>query len=247
MRHIELSCDLGEAGDPTEQQVEDALWPLITSANVACGGHAGDLASMRHAWAMSRQHGVRIGAHPSYPDRQGFGRRSMKLRPAELQRSLVEQIAMLMSVTEGAIHHVKPHGALYNDAHHDEDLARIIAAAITQADPHLAVVTTAGSALFRAAQAANLPTIAEAFADRRYRPDGSLVPRTRPDALLLDPDLAAEQAVRLAGHGTVLADDGSEIAVPFATICVHGDMDGAVERLQRIRRRLSEGGFSFGL
>lgn len=245
-RRIDLSCDLGEAADPAQQRVEDALWPLITSANVACGGHAGDPTTMRHAWAMSRQYGVRIGAHPSYPDRQEFGRRSIKLAPEELQRSLVEQIRALMTVTEGAIHHVKPHGALYNDAHHDEDLARTIAAAIAQAGPRLAVVTTAASALYRAAVAERLPTIAEAFADRRYQRDGSLVPRSRDDALLLDPDAAAEQAVRLTRFGTVLADDGSEVSVPFATICVHGDLKGAVQRLRRIRKRLSEEGFSFG-
>jgi UPF0271 protein len=243
MRGVDLSCDLGEAADPRQQEIEDALWPLITSANVACGGHAGDASTMQHAVRMASRHGVNLGAHPSYPDRESFGRRSMKLPPDELQHSLVKQIRDLQSLAADGVRHVKPHGALYNDAHHDEELARTVVTAIVEADARLAVVSAASSALFRAAAAAGLPTIAEAFADRRYRRDGSLVPRSRPDALLLDVDAAAEQAVSLARSGTVIADDGSEILVPFATICVHGDMDGAVARLQKIRERLRRAGF----
>src|SRR5688500_369277 len=184
---IDLSCDLGEAAEEKQQAIEDALWPLITSANVACGAHAGNATTIRHAIEQARDHGVRLGAHPSYPDRANFGRVTMNIPPRDLRRSLLEQMMTLREMA-GTITHVKPHGALYNDAHHDADLARIVIDAIGEVDSGLAVVASADSWLFRAAGEARLPVIAEAFGDRRYRADGSLVPRSRPDALLLDVD-----------------------------------------------------------
>jgi 5-oxoprolinase (ATP-hydrolysing) subunit A len=211
---------------------------------VACGAHAGNAATMRHAVEQARDHGVRLGAHPSYPDRANFGRVSMRLAPRDLRRSLLEQMKTLRSLA-GAISHVKPHGALYNDAHHDADLARIVIEAIGEVDAGLAIVASADSWLFRAATEARLPAIAEAFGDRRYRSDGSLVPRSRPDALLLDVDAAADQSLSLAANGIVNSDDGRTIRIVSRTICIHGDMERSVERLQRIRQRLSAAGFSF--
>jgi UPF0271 protein len=241
---IDLSCDLGEAAGEEQQAIEDSLWPLITSANVACGAHAGNEATMRHAIERARDHGVRLGAHPSYPDRANFGRLTMKIPPRDLRRSLLEQMTTLREMA-GTMTHVKPHGALYNDAHHDADLARIVIDAIGEVDPGLAIVASADSWLFRAATEANLGTVAEAFGDRRYCADGSLVPRSRPDALLLDVDEAADQALSLSANGTVNSDDGRTIRIVSRTICIHGDMERSVERLQRIRERLSAAGFWF--
>lgn len=229
---IDLSCDLGEASDAAQQRVEDALWPLITSANVACGAHAGDERTMRHAAALARRHGVRIGAHPSYPDRENFGRRSIAIEPGVLHQSLQEQIEQLSAIV-GTLTHIKPHGALYNDAHHDQSLARTIADVVAGFGK-LAIVCPPESALFRAAGEKGLPRIAEGFADRCYRADGSLVPRSLPDALLLDVNEAAEQALSLAKQGR------------FSTLCIHSDMENSVERLRAIRSRLEAEGFSFG-
>ena len=241
---IDLSCDLGEAADDAQQVVEDALWPLITSANVACGAHAGDERTMRHAAALARRQNVRLGAHPSYPDRENFGRRTLKIDPAVLRESITTQIRALAAIA-GTLTHVKPHGALYNDAHHDSVLARTISDAVTDCG-RPAMVCSADSALFQAAGEKGLVRIAEAFADRRYQPDGSLVPRSQPDALLLDVNEAAAQALSLARDGTVTASNGEKVRIRFSTLCIHSDMENSVERLQAIRARLSSAGFSFG-
>jgi 5-oxoprolinase (ATP-hydrolysing) subunit A len=226
---IDLSADLGE-GAPDEPEI----WPLITSANVACGGHYGDTASMTHAVERATELGVRIGAHPSYPDRANFGRKSMVLAPAFLRASLVEQINLLRDIA-GTLHHVKPHGALYNDAHKDRALADIVIDAIRAIDEALPIVCSDRSQMAVAARAAGTPVIREAFADRRYNADGSLVARSEPSSLL-GVDEAAAQAAMLANEGTVIARDGSRIAIPFDTICVHADMEHAVDRLRAIRR-----------
>jgi 5-oxoprolinase (ATP-hydrolysing) subunit A len=224
---IVLSADLGE-GAPRE----DELWPLLDAANVACGGHAGDDDSMRAAAALAARHGVRFGAHPSYPDREQFGRRTIDIAPDALRASLVAQLRAL--ARHGRVEHVKPHGALYNDAHRDPALAGVIVAAMREFDPSIALVAPAHSAMARAARAAGLPVIREAFADRRYEPDGSLTPRATAGSMLSVAE-AAEQAARLAREGVVLARDGSRVALAFDTICVHADMDGAVERAKAIR------------
>ena len=229
---IDLSADLGE-GSPGEEHI----WPLITSANVACGGHIGDEASMRDAARRARDLHVRLGAHPSFPDRENFGRKAMSIAGDALRESLRQQIGALRDVAaaEGvALHHVKPHGALYNLAHHDRTLADVVVSALDG----LAIVCSDASQMAAAARDAGLRVIREAFADRRYNADGSLVSRSEAGSLL-SVDEAAQQAALLAREGVVIAREGSRIAVPFDTICVHADMEHAVERLRAIRALLS--------
>lgn len=228
---IDLSADLGE-GAPDEPEI----WPLITSANVACGGHYGDIDSMTLAVERARELGVHIGAHPSYPDRENFGRKSMSMPPDALRATLIEQITSLRDIA-GPLHHVKPHGALYNDAHKDRALAESVIESIRAVDPTLPIVCSDTSQMAAAARATGIPVIREAFADRRYNADGSLVARSEPGSLL-SVDEAAVQAAMLAKEGAVIARDGSRIAIPFDTICVHADMEHAIERLRAIRKML---------
>ena len=227
----DLSADLGE-GSPGE----DEIWPLIDSANVACGGHTGDEASMREAVRLAGEHGVKLGAHPSYPDREHFGRRSIEIAPDALRDSLASQLDSLRAL--GALRHVKPHGALYNDAHKNRALADVIVEAMKRVDPSLALVAPDHSQMAAAARAAGLRVIREAFADRRYEPDGSLVSRKEAGATLTVAE-AADQAVLLARDGVVIARDGSRVALDFDTLCVHADMEGALDRLRAIRARLA--------
>jgi UPF0271 protein len=219
---LELSADLGE-GSPGEGEI----WPLIQRANVACGGHIGDAESMRDAATHARNHNVILGAHPSYPDRENFGRKSMALEPAALRASLIAQIAALEAIAP--VHHVKPHGALYNDAHRDLVLARVIVEAIEGR----ALVAPSHSQMANAAREAGTPFIAEAFADRRYEPDGSLTPRSIPGSTLTIEEAAAQAALHAREH-VVIARDGTRIPVDFDTLCIHADMPGAVERLRAI-------------
>lgn len=224
MTPVELSADLGE-GSPGEEEI----WPLIQRANVACGGHIGDAASMRAAAALALRYGVILGAHPSYPDREHFGRKSLAIPADALRASLVDQLTALRAF--GAVHHVKPHGALYNDAHRSRELAEVIVSAL---DAPTALVAPDASQMAAAARAAGIPVIREAFADRRYERDGSLTPRAIPGSTLTV-EQAAEQASMLAREGTVIARDGTRIAVPFDTLCIHADMPHAAERLRAIR------------
>jgi UPF0271 protein len=230
---IDLSADMGE-GSPGE----DEIWPLITSANVACGGHTGDADSMMFAARRARDLGVRLGAHPSYPDRENFGRQSMSMTPAALRASLAAQISALRAIAP--IVFVKPHGALYNDAHRDVVRAGVIVEAMADVDPELAIVCPDASAMATAARTSGMRVIREAFADRRYNPDGSLVSRGQPGALLTVEE-AADQAALLASERAVIARDGTRIGVAFDTVCIHADMERAVERLRAIRQRI--GGF----
>jgi len=224
---IDLSADLGE-GAPGEEEI----WPLINSANVACGGHVGDDASMRDAAARAREHGVKLGAHPSYSHPENFGRMSITIAPADLRASLVAQLDALR--TFAPLHHVKPHGALYNDAHRDRALAEVIIDAIAD----LAIVCGDSSQMAAVARARGLRVIREAFADRRYEPDGSLMSRKLAGSLLTVEE-AAQQARILVRDGAVIARDGSRIALPFDTICIHADMEHAAERLRAIRNAIA--------
>lgn len=242
---VQLSCDLGESRNADERRVEAELWALVDAANVACGGHVGDASSMREAVLRARDGGVILGAHPSYPDREGFGRRSIDIPFPQLRASLRSQIDGLRTIAEREgvpLARVKPHGALYNDAHHDDELARCIVDAVRDVSAAIAVVAAPGSRLLACAEREGLQTVREAFADRRYRCDGSLVPRSEPGSLLLQVEEAAQQAYRLAMERVVVADDGTRVSVDFETLCVHGDMEDSVARLRAIRARLDAAG-----
>jgi 5-oxoprolinase (ATP-hydrolysing) subunit A len=224
---IDLNCDMGELEDA---QHEAALMESITSANIACGGHAGDEATMERTTQLALERGIRIGAHPGYPDRANFGRIEMPMSAVEIEATVREQIERLDAVVRrlgGEIVHVKPHGALYNVAVRDETVARAIAAGIAQWNPETTVFGLAGSRMLDWWREMGLAVIAEGFADRRYEPDGTLRSRKFPDALITDPQAAAAQAVRLAREGVA------------QTICVHGDTPGAVEILKACRKALT--------
>ena len=239
--NIELSCDLGEAYDAHGREVELAIWPMIDAANVACGGHAGDAESMRAAAAAAADLGVILGAHPSYPDRAGFGRKTMDLPPSALMASLIAQIAALAEIGrrhDVALQRVKAHGALYNDAHRRIELARVIVASMKHVDSTLSIVAAETSAMAVAAREAGLDVIREAFADRRYRDDGALVSRSEPDALL-SVEEAAAQAALLATQGVVITQTGQRLPVEFDTICIHADMAQSFERLKAIRQAVA--------
>jgi 5-oxoprolinase (ATP-hydrolysing) subunit A len=238
VRLIDLNADLGE-GEP---EVEKVLIPLITSANVACGLHAGDPETMKTTVALAVRHGVAVGAHPGFDDRAGFGRREMVIRPETLRDLLIYQLGALHAIArvEGAaLAHVKPHGALYNQASVDASLADAIVAAIRLFNPTLALMGRAGSAMERAASAAGQPFIAEAFADRRYQADGSLLHRSEPGAVLTDPDDVARQVRGLITDGEVVASDGSRVRLAFESLCLHGDTPGSPKLAARVRGEMA--------
>lgn len=242
MKRIDLSVDLGEAMTDEGRAVEDEIWPLITSVNVACGGHVGDRDSMLRSAAKAAEYGIQLGGHPSYPDPEHFGRRSMAIEPARLRESLAEQLETLRRIAraQGAeLRHVKAHGALYNDAHRDAALATLIADAVVDVDRDLEIVASSTSQLAVVCSHRALTFIAEAFADRRYTPRGELAPRDSEGALLLDVDLAAAQALGLAQAGEVTTSAGTSLRVEFRTLCLHGDMANAPARVRRVRDLLA--------
>ena len=237
---VDLNADVGEGcgQDP-------ALLRVVSSASIACGFHAGDPRTMRATVAMARDHGVAVGAHPSFPDRGGFGRREMTLSPRELEECVTYQLGALAAIAlaQGVrLQHVKPHGALYNMAARDHALADVVARAVAAFDPALVLFGLAGSALIAAGARAGVATASEAFADRAYRPDGSLVPRTEPGAVLHDADVVVPRAVAMARDGAVAAGDGTRVALQVDTICVHGDTPAAAALAARMRAALDEAG-----
>ncbi len=237
---IELSCDLGEASDEKGLAIERELWTLIDAANVACGGHAGDAASMREAARIAADRGIILGAHPSYPDRENFGRRTMKMDSRELRRALIHQLSAFAAISakEGvSLQRVKAHGALYNDAHADRALAEVLVGAVKEIDESMSIVAGNTSQMALAAREIGINVIREAFADRRYMLDGSLVSRKDSDALL-SVEEAAEQAQRLATKREVIVRGGRALALELDTLCIHADTPGAVERARAIRARL---------
>ena len=243
MLQLDLNADVGE-GDP---EADEALLAQVTSANVACGLHAGDAHTMRATVSLAARRGVAVGAHPGYDDREGFGRRPMFLSAGEINDLLLYQLGALAAIAraEGTvIHHVKPHGALYNQAAADAALAVGIIAAVRVFDPTLRLVGPAGSAMARAAQSIGHPFTPEAFADRRYRPDGSLVSRSEPGSVVTDPEEVASQVRSLVTHGEVVASDGSHVPIAFETLCLHGDTPGSALLAARIREELSALGVS---
>jgi 5-oxoprolinase (ATP-hydrolysing) subunit A len=236
---VDLNADVGEGMDDAE------LMPYVTSANVACGMHAGDPVTMDQTVELALSRGVRVGAHPGYPDRENFGRVAIEMAADEIENLVVYQVSALEGFVRSRgsrLTHVKPHGALYHSGAEFPDVARAIAEGVRRVGTELVLVGASGSMLVGAGREAGLPVAEEAFADRRYRSDGTLVPRGRPGALITDPDEAAEQAVQLARDGVVVADDSSRISVRADTICLHGDTPGAAEIARRIHERFLSAG-----
>ncbi len=244
-RSIDLNADVGESYGVWTMGDDAALLPLVTSANVACGAHAGDPLVMARTVALARRLDVAVGAHPGYPDRDGFGRRDLPMTAEELRASILAQLGALgaIAAASGAtLHHVKPHGALYNRAARDPELADVVASAVRSVSPRLVLVGLAGSALLAAGIAEGLPVAAEAFADRVYEADGTLRPRRHPDSVHHDPSAAADQARSIVLDGRVRAHDGSWVAVHADTLCVHGDSPGAPAIAAAVRATLEEAG-----
>ena len=243
--NIDMNCDMGESFGPWTMGADDQVMRHITSANVACGAHAGDPVVMRRTVQLANAAGVAVGAHPGFADLQGFGRREMSIPADELEALLIAQIGALQAIAhaEGTpLQHVKAHGALYNMAARDRALADAIARAIKAVAPSLIMFALPSSPMVEAARAAGLRVAAEGFADRAYQPDGSLTPRSRAGAVIHDPDVVVQRAVRMATDGMAVTPDGKEIALRVDTICVHGDTPGAPELTRRIRQALETAG-----
>ena len=239
MTKIDLNADLGEGLD------DAALLPFLSSCNVACGLHAGGPAIMDTTVLLALGRGVHVGAHPGYADRENFGRSEVQLTPDALRSLVLYQLGALDALVRArgaALTHVKAHGALYNRAGRDRVLARAFAQAVREFRADITLVGLAGSVQIEEARAAGLPSAGEAFADRRYLPDGSLVPRAQPGAVLHDPAEAAEQALRIVRDGSVIASDGSRLAVDAQTLCLHGDAPGADRIAGAIRGALERAG-----
>ncbi len=237
---IDLNADVGEG-----ETILPELLGIVSSCNIACGGHTGDAESMRRTLDAAIAHNVVAGAHPSYPDREGFGRRSRFLSAEALAPELEVQIHALRDVAElsGAhLVHVKPHGALYNDAAIDRPLADAVTTAVRAVDPALVVVGPPGSELARAAEHAGLRFAAEGFVDRAYMADGSLVPRTEPGAVYGRPEQAAQQALDIATRRAVTAIDGTTLPLDVETLCIHGDTPGAAASAAAVRKALEAAG-----
>ena len=245
MAEIDLNCDMGESYGAWSMGQDAQVMPWITSANIACGFHAGDFSTMQHSVALARQHDVAIGAHVSLPDLQGFGRRELRVTAQEAHALTLYQIGALDAFARAAgtrVAHVKPHGALYNMAARDDALAEAIARAVHAFDPELILVGLAGSALPRAGAALGLRVAHEGFADRRYAADGSLTPRSEDGAVIHDVDAAVAQAVHIATMGQVDTRGGGTLALRADSICVHGDRPDAAIFARRLRQALEAAG-----
>jgi len=233
---IDLNADLGEGAGHDEEILQ-----FVTSANIACGFHAGDPTSILESISAAYQRGVAVGAHPSFPDRANFGRSEMSLPDAEISSIVVYQIGAFQALARVAgteMNHVKAHGALYNMAARDKKLAQLIVDAVIAVDPNTILFVPPNSPLESVAEDEQLPTADEVFADRNYMPDGSLVSRASADAFVHDPIAAAERVVRMLNEGKVRAIDGTDVAIRAETICVHGDNPEAVHFVRKLRERL---------
>ena len=237
---VDLNADLGEGAGHDEE-----LLTLVTSANIACGFHAGDADTMRSAIEAARERKVAVGAHPSLFDRENFGRKELAVNGDEVFDAVLYQLGVFQAIAEAAsvhVNHVKPHGALYNMAARDDELAGAICRAIAKAGPGLILFAPENSALARAAATNDLQIACEVFADRNYLSNGALVPRSRPDALLHDPNKAAMRVVRMLREGKVRSVDDADVDVRAETVCVHGDTPGAVDFARTLRAQLQKEG-----
>ena len=242
---VDLNADLGEGFGVWRLGDDDAMLEVVTSANVACGFHAGDPAGLATVCRAAASRGVRIGAQVSYRDLAGFGRRYIDMAADDLTADVIYQIGALQALATAAgstVSYVKPHGALYNTIVHDENQAAAVAAAVHAVDPGLPVLGLAGSVFFAAADALGLRTVSEAFADRAYQPDGRLVSRRDPGAVLDDAEVIAARVSSMVGRGTVEAVDGTTITIVAESVCLHGDSPGAVQSAAAVRARLDADG-----
>ena len=245
MKRIDLNCDMGELPEMLADGRQEALMKFVTAVNIACAGHAGDEAMMRATVEQALRHGVAIGAHPGYEDRENFGRVALALSPEQIRDSVNRQVMALAAVAKkcrARIVHVKAHGALYNQAAKDARIARAIADGVRLCSPDMVMVGLAGSVMLDEFRSAGFRVAAEAFADRRYEKDGNLRARKFRDALLDKPEQAAEQALRISQGRGVLTREGEQVHVEAETICIHGDTPGAERIAEAVRRGLERAG-----
>ena len=247
MPTIDLNCDLGEGFGDWRMGDDGAMLSIVSTVNVACGFHAGDPQIMAETFAAARKAGVAIGAHPSYPDLQGFGRRHLPYSPREIERLIAYQLGAAIGVARLAGHritHVKTHGALANRATEDTPAADAIARAVKSVDPKLVILAIAGTEIERAAERCGMNAAREIFADRAYTKAGNLVPRSEPGAVIHDPKLAAARVVAMLQAGAIIAGDGTKVPVGIDSICVHGDTPGAVTLALAVRQALADAGYT---
>jgi UPF0271 protein len=247
MKCIDLNCDMGEMPEAVADGSQEALMQYVSSANIACGGHAGDAQTMRTTIEQVVRGTVAVGAHPGYEDRANFGRINLQLAPEQISASVHRQILALAEIAQQCgthVGHVKPHGALYNQAARNREIARAISEGVRRWKTDVILVGLAGSVMLEEFRAMGFPVAAEAFADRRYEGDGSLRSRKFEDALLRDPRQAAEQALRIAQRGNVVVAGGRLVPLHADTICIHGDTPGALEIAAAVHRCLTEAGIA---
>ena len=242
---IDFNCDMGESFGVHKLGYDEDVIGFITSANVACGFHAGDPGWMAHTVRIAEEHGVGVGAHPSFPDLQGFGRRTMNVEPEEAKNDVKYQVGALQAFTSGKrLQHVKPHGAMYNQAVNDESLAGAICEAILEIDSNLILLALAGSQWISVAEDMGVRVAREIFADRALNADGTLVARSVPGSVIHDVKEVAERSVRMVTEGVATAITGEDIEVEADSLCLHGDTPGAVEMVKAVRRELESAGVS---
>lgn len=245
VNRIDFNCDMGESFGVYQMGADEALLELVSSANIACGFHAGDPSIMRKTVQMALHKGVAIGAHPGLPDLAGFGRRRMDISPQEAYDMVVYQVGALWGVVRaegGMLRHVKPHGALYNMAAANFGIAEAIAEAVYKLDPSLFLFGLAGSEMIRAGEKAGLRTVQEVFADRNYQGDGTLTPRREANALITDWQQAADRVVRMVKEGKVASREGIDVIIKAETVCIHGDGSNALALARKIREVLQAAG-----
>lgn len=243
--HVDLNCDLGESFGAYTIGMDEAVIPHISSANIACGWHAGDPLVMQKTVAIATAAGVSLGAHPGHNDLMGFGRRTIRVTPAEAKACIQYQVGALMAFAQAAgtkLHHVKPHGALYNQAAVDMDLALALCRGVYEIDHDLVFLGLDGSRMIDAARQIGMPYASEVFADRAYLDDGTLMPRSQPGSVLHDEQLAIRRTLQMVTEGTVQAASGKTIAIQADSICVHGDNPSALEFVKNIRAALEAKG-----
>jgi len=245
---IDLNCDMGESFGTYKLGYDEEVMPFVTSINVACGFHASDPGNMLNTVRLAKKYNVAIGAHPSFPDLVGFGRRNLGASSEEIRADTIYQIGALWAICQSErvrLQHVKPHGALYNMAATDIRIAGAIVEAIQAVDPKLFMMCLGKSEMVEAAKKAGARYVEEAFADRAYTNEGTLVPRSKPGAVIHDIDLVAKRVLSMVKHQKITSIDGVEVPIVAQTICVHGDTPGAVEMIKLIRKRLDQDGIVF--